>query len=129
MALPVTALFAGILALWLVFLAFQVVGFRRGQSVALGHGGSEIGERLIRGHGNAAETIPLFLILLGLSEGMGTPAWVLYLLGGGFLVGRILHGLHFMKIRKGITLRFYGMLLTILATVLCALGLIGHSVV
>ena len=129
MALPVTALFAGILAVWIIFLAFQVVRFRRANNVALGAGGSQLGECLIRGHGNAVETIPLFLILLGLAEGLGTPVWVLVILGLTFSVGRLLHGVHFMQVRDRITLRFYGMFLTILATGLTALGLIGHSVV
>ena len=46
----------------------------------LGDGGSEVGIRRIRGHANAVETVPIFLILLGLSEGLGTPGWVLCLL-------------------------------------------------
>lgn len=129
MALPVTALFAGILALWVVYLAFQVVGFRRGERVVLGDGGSDQGQRLIRGHANAIETIPLFLVLLGLTEGLGAPDYALYLLGGLFTLGRLLHGLHFLKARQDLTLRFVGMLLTIISTVLAALGLIAHSVV
>lgn len=128
MALPVTALYAGILALWVVFLLFQVVGFRRGEKVALGDGGSDHGQRLIRAHANATETIPLFLILLGLTEGLGAPSYALHLLGGIFTLGRIVHGVHFMKARPGITLRFVGMILTIIAMTMAALGLIAHAV-
>lgn len=127
MPLPVTAIFAGLLALWLTILQFKVVGFRRQNGVSLGHGDSEMGERLTRAHANAAETVPIFLILMGASESMGTPGWVLIALGGTFLTGRILHGVHFFKIRKGFKLRFYGMLITIGATVAMALGAIGHG--
>lgn len=129
MPLPITAFYAGVLALWTLFLAFKVVGFRRGQKVMLGDGGDEMGERLIRAHGNAIETIPLFLIMLGLAEGLSTPSWLMHLFGLFFTVGRVVHGLHFLKIRKGFQLRFWGMLITVLATALLAVGLIGHAVI
>ena len=127
MALPITALFAGLLTLWLLFLAMVVIGFRRGKKVSLGAGGDELGERLIRGHGNAAETIPLFLVLLGLAEGLKSPDGFLYAVAMAFAIGRVLHGVHFMKIRQGFRLRFYGMLLTLLTTGILALDLIRHG--
>ena len=127
MPLPITAIFAGLLALWMVFLLFKVVGFRRGKRVLLGHGDDAHGERLVRAHANATENIPIFLILLGLAEGMGTPAWILGVLGGVFLLGRVLHGLHFVTARKDLTWRFYGMLMTLGGIVLTALGAIGHG--
>ncbi|MEM7056424.1 MAG: MAPEG family protein [Pseudomonadota bacterium] len=124
MPLPITAFYAGLLAIWIIFLLFQVVGFRRGEGVSLGAGGSEHGERLIRGHGNATETIPIFLIMLGLAEGLGTTGWLLHILALAFITGRVLHGVHFLKARKGIELRFYGMIITLLATGVLALRLI-----
>lgn len=127
MPLPVTAIFAGLLAFWLMYLQFKVVRFRRANDVSLGHGDHEMGERLIRAHGNACETVPIFLILLALAEGMGTPAWIVGGLGVIFLAGRLLHGIHFFRLRDGIQLRFWGMILTLLATGLAALGAIGHG--
>lgn len=128
MPLPVTALFAAVLALWIVFLLMKVVRFRRGHKVSLGTGGDPDGERLIRAHANATETIPIFLILMALSEGLGSPAWFLYAMGAAFCVGRALHGLHFMQDRKGFGLRFYGMILTLLTTILLAVDLLRHTV-
>lgn len=127
MPLPMTAVFAGLLALWLTYLQFKVVRFRRRDGVSLGHGGDEMGERLTRAHANATETVPIFLILMAASESMGSPGWVLALLGAVFLSGRIVHGVHFFKIRKGFRMRFYGMLATVGATVAMALGAIGHG--
>ncbi|MFK7943431.1 MAG: MAPEG family protein [Paracoccaceae bacterium] len=127
MPLPITAIFAGALALWLTVLQFKVVGFRRGQKVSLGDGGDEMGERLIRAHANASETIPIFLILMAASESLGTPGWVLFCIGGLFLAGRIIHGVHFFKIRDGFGLRFYGMVMTLIATLAMAIGAIGHG--
>ncbi|MEL6999505.1 MAG: MAPEG family protein [Pseudomonadota bacterium] len=127
MALPVTAIIAGLLALWMIFLQTRVIGFRRGTRVSLGHADDVMGERLIRAHGNAAENIPIFLILLGLSEGLGTPAWVLWLLGLAFIAGRLLHGIHFFKVRQGGMMRVLGMVLTFLPLGATALGVIGHG--
>ena len=124
MPLPVTALFAGLLGLWIVFLVFSVVRFRRGHKVSLGSGGDEVGERVIRGHANATETVPIFLIMLGLAEGLSSPATFLYVLGGAFLVGRVLHGVHFIQSKSVGPLRFYGMILTLLATIIVALELL-----
>lgn len=128
MPLPVTAVFAGLLALWLVFLQAQVIRFRWRRRVSLGDGGHEDGVRLIRAHGNAAETIPIFLILIGLSEGIGAPGWVVAVLGATFLTGRVLHGLHFVLDWPGFALRAVGMTATLVSTGLAALGAIGHAV-
>ena len=125
--LPITAIFAGLLALWLAVLQFKVVRFRRSEKVSLGDGGHQMGERLIRAHGNAVETIPIFLILMAAAESLDTPQWVLAVLGLVFLAGRLMHGVHFFKIRQGFKLRFYGMVCTLLATLGMALGAIAHG--
>ena len=128
MPLPITAFYAGLLALWILFLAFKVVGFRRSERVILGAGSSDNGERLIRGHGNAIETIPIFLIMLGLAEGLGTAGWMLHIVAVAFCAGRFLHGVHFMKARESNDLRFYGMLTTVITTALLAVWLILSAV-
>lgn len=127
MPLPVTAVFAGLLALWMIYLQGRVIGFRRANGVSLGDGGHETGARLIRAHGNAAETAPIFLILLGLSEGLGAPAFVLAPLAIAFLAGRVMHGAHFLLGRRDLTFRVWGMVLTLATTVLAAIGAIGHG--
>lgn len=127
MFLPVTAVFAGLLAFWLIFLQSRVIAFRGARRVPLGDGGHDEGVRLIRAHGNAAETIPIFLILLGLGEGMGAPGWVVAALGLVFLAGRVLHGAQFVLDRPGFAFRMWGMILTLSATGLAALGAIGHG--
>lgn len=123
-----TAVVAAVLALWLLFLQGQVIAFRGRRRVALGNGGLPEGERLIRAHGNAAETIPIFVILLGLAEGMGASGGAVAALGGAFVVGRLLHGLHFVLDRPGYALRAGGMVLTLLPTVLAALALLWLAI-
>jgi uncharacterized membrane protein YecN with MAPEG domain len=127
MPLPVTAVFAGLLALWLMFLQARVIAFRGRRRVALGDGGLPEGERLTRAHANAAENIPVFLILLGLAEASGAAGWAVALLGATFLAGRVLHGLHFVLDRPGFALRAAGMVLTLVPTGLAALGAIGFA--
>ncbi len=127
MALPITAVIAGLCGLWLVFLQAKVILFRRGKGVSLGHADDEMGERLIRAHGNAVENIPIFLILLGVGALVFTPGRVLWLLGLFFLTGRILHGVHFFKIREGFKMRVYGMLMTLISIGLAALGVAVHG--
>ena len=126
MALPVTALFAAIMGLWLVFLIFVVVRFRNRERVSLGTGGDDRGERLIRAHGNAAETAPIFLIMLGLSEGLGSPQVFLYIVGAAFCIGRLLHGGNFLQRESGLRARVAGMLLTLFPTILLSLDLLRH---
>jgi uncharacterized membrane protein YecN with MAPEG domain len=127
MMLPVTAFFAGVLALWLMLLTWQVAKLRRTKRILLGDDGHGDAQRLIRGHGNAAETIPIFLILLGLGEGLGAPVWVVGALGVTFTAGRILHGLHFMWHRTDLSMRFSGMVLTLFSTTVAALGVMAHA--
>ncbi|MEM7745705.1 MAG: MAPEG family protein [Pseudomonadota bacterium] len=127
MPLPVTAVFAGILGLWLIYLQMQVGRQRRTKGILLGSGGDADCERTIRAHGNATETIPIFLILMAAGESLATPVWVLAVLGAVFTLGRFLHGVHFLRNSPGLRLRFWGMIMTVLATALMALGAIGHG--
>ncbi|MBY8974186.1 MAPEG family protein [Rhodobacteraceae bacterium NNCM2] len=128
MTLPITAFYAGILALWLVWLAFMVGGQRRASRVSVGDGGDQLLLLRIRGHGNAVETIPIALILLALSENMGAPGWMLHCFGASLVAGRVMHGIHFLKERESLALRMWGMILTVTPIFLMALGLIGHAI-
>lgn len=68
MLLPITAFYAGILSIFLIVLAALVVRQRWRARVGLGDGGDKYLLRAVRIHGNAAEYIPIALILLGLAE-------------------------------------------------------------
>ncbi|MEM9049709.1 MAG: MAPEG family protein [Pseudomonadota bacterium] len=127
MALPVTAFFAGINALILCWLAFKVIRIRQ-TGIGLGDGGNLTLQRLIRGHGNAAEYMPIGLIMLALAEGLGAPFWAATLLGLLLTAGRLVHALHFSDILPAIVWRMIGMMATFGALFLSAFGLIGYSV-
>ena len=68
MPVAITALYAGILALILTALAVNVTVHRNKLKVGVGDGDNPTMLRMIRIHGNAAEYIPLGIILMGLYE-------------------------------------------------------------
>jgi len=127
MPLPVTALHAGLLALWIIYLTMRVVRRRVAAQISIGDGGDAALAHLVRAHGNAVETIPLALILLGLAEAAGAPALVLHALGLALLAGRLLHGAAFLGAARSLRLRVAGMMLTLGMIAATALGLIGHA--
>ena len=130
MPLPITAIFAGLNALLLFLLATRVIGYRRTKQVAFGDKGDPGLQRVMRGHANAAEYIPLSLILLGLTEGMGAPAWIVLALGAALFLGRLSHAYAFWRergIETHLRYRVIGMHLTFWPILLAAVGLIGHG--
>ena len=125
--LPVTSLFAGLLGLFYIALTWQVIRGRQTFGLSLGDGGEKTMTRRIRAHGNAAETIPIGLILMGLAELQGAPAIALYALGLMLLVGRVLHGAALSRSKPWPFWRIAGMGLTLLMLLITAIGLVAHA--
>ena len=72
-------------------LIVQVIANRRRHRIGFGDGDNKKLRGALRAQVNASEQIPLFLILLGLSEQLGVdPRW-LGLIALLFLIGRLLH--------------------------------------
>jgi uncharacterized membrane protein YecN with MAPEG domain len=89
--LPITSLFAALLALLLFTLTMTVIVTRMTTKTDLGDGDNPLMIRRIRAHGNFVEYVPMGLILLGLNEVSGAGAIWLWTIGALLLVGRILH--------------------------------------
>ena len=121
--MPVTSLYAALLAALLLFLTFRVIRFRRGQRVDMGDGGHRLLQRYVRAHANFAEYAPLGLVLLLLVEAAGWPMWLLHLLGLMLLGGRLAHAWSFSVEGLREPSRVAGMVLTTtmlgLAALLC----------
>ena len=128
MLLAVTAFYAGLMALWLVGLGFEVSRRRRRHGVSYGGGGIPELEHAVRAHANACEYVPVALIVLSLAEGMGAPALLLHVSGLMLVVGRVLHGAYFLGGAKRVNLRFFGMMLTVVMIGGLALALIWQAV-
>ena len=90
-SLAVTPLYAGILALMLVFVSIRVTVARVRLKVNIGDGGNLEMLQTMRAQGNLAEYAPAAIILLGLLELGGTAPWLLHVLGLAFVVGRLMH--------------------------------------
>src|SRR5689334_19267799 len=87
----VTAIYAALLALLFLTLSLLVIRQRYRSRVAIGTGNDPGVERAMRVHANFAEYVPLALVLILLSELLGTAVWWLHLLGLALLAGRSLH--------------------------------------
>lgn len=90
-SLPVTSLYTAIAALLLVGLAVRTAMMRRRLRVGVGDGDQPELARAIRVHSNAAEHIPIGMLLLALLELQGAYPIGLHGLALVFLVGRVLH--------------------------------------
>lgn len=124
MAAPLTAFYAALLALLLVILGLQVVRTRIREKVSLGDGNNPAMLAAIRVHANAAETIPIALLLMLLLEINGGGAAGLHLAGITLLAGRVLHAWGLTRRRKVNRWRQLGMVLTWTVTIGLAVALL-----
>ena len=88
---PITALYAGLLALLLLMLALRVIRLRWKLRVGLGDGGDRAMSRAIRIHGNATEHLPIALLLLLVAELNHANPTLLHGCGITLVVARVLH--------------------------------------
>jgi len=124
---PVTGAYAGLCALILLALALRVSWVRRARGINLGDAGDPALMRAVRAHANAAEYMPLILILLLVVELAGAAGWVLHAAGIALVTGRILHGLGLNRSDRAGIGRVVGMVLTwgVLATLAGAALAVG----
>jgi uncharacterized membrane protein YecN with MAPEG domain len=87
----ITGLYAAIAALIVVILAIRVTLRRRAVKVGIGNGGDAVLAQRIRVHANAAEYVPLALVLLLILELNQTLPLLLHVFGCMLIIGRLLH--------------------------------------
>lgn len=122
--LPVTALYAGLAAFGFLLLTIRTVRARYTYRATLGTP-HRLLERAARAHGNAAEYLPLALLLLGLCEINGLPDWALHALGVTLLAGRVLHAWGISREPEQLGFRMLGMGLTVSMLGVAAAALLG----
>lgn len=93
--LEVTLIFAAIFGVLHVIFTMRVGGYRMKSKIDTGDGGDKQLLKLMRGHGNFVENVPMGLILLLLNELNGLSNTGLWALGGVFLFGRLAHYIQF----------------------------------
>jgi uncharacterized protein len=121
----ITALYAGLLTILLIVLGVRVVLCRGASKLGLGEGDDSMLRKRVRVHGNAAENIPLALLLLLLLELIGTAPTVLHGFGVVLVLARVLHASGLSRSAGYSFGRFYG----ILGTWLAMLAMAGLLVV
>ncbi len=126
--LPITSIYASLLALIFLGLSWRVITFRRGNQVSLGDGESKDLRQRVRAQANFTEYTPIGLILLACIEMQGAPAVAIHLLGLMLLIGRALHARAFWVHPMIMPFRAFGMLLTLLMILFSALGLLLHGI-
>ncbi len=129
-ALFVTPLYAGLLVLWFLVLSWRVIQ-RRGKAAWLGDGGDQALLRVIRGHANFAEYVPLALLMMGFLEVSRFSIYALHALGIVLLIARLLHGYALSFTEHSSFGRFWGSTLTFIVlaieAVLCIYqGILGQ---
>ncbi len=88
---PITAFYAGLLALLLLVLAIRIIRLRWKLRVGIGDGGDRMMLRAVRAHGNAAEYVPITLLLLLAAELNHASPLLLHACGVVFVGSRLLH--------------------------------------
>jgi len=121
LSLSIVPVYAAVLGILFLVLTIAVIRNRYRLKVSLGDGGDERMNRIIRGHGNLAEYVPMSLLLLAFAEIGGTEALVIHLCGLALLCGRLLHGYALALTPRNLPARRYGMILT-LASIVVGIG-------
>lgn len=129
MTLTITPIYAALIVLLFLGLSWRVILYRRANRLSLGDTGDKNLLKRMRAQANCAEYAPLALLLMVMSELMGSPAVALHLMGLTLLAGRVLHALGFAATPQKIVLRQLGMLLTLLMMAVTASGLLAHAVI
>ncbi len=107
----VSPIYAGILALFIVWLSLNVIKLRRANKVSLGDGGIPQLQYAIRAQGNATEYTPITLILLAILELSGANYLLIHLGGVAILLGRLIHAKGLLT--ENLRYRVLGMQVTI----------------
>ena len=123
-----TALWSGLMILWLMYLGIRVAMARRSGKVLLGDGSNTTVLLASRVFGNAAEYTPIAIGALVVLTLLGMPSYILHILGGLLLLGRLIHGfgLSTEKVTAG---RIFGMVLTWLPLLMAGAMMVVHAFV
>ncbi len=116
--LSVSPIYVSLLALLIIFLAYRVTTFRRGEKISLGEeNSSKAMKSAIRAHANAVENIPVAALLLLMLELNSLHPVFLHIFGLIVVLSRLAHAWGLSKHNGPSTGRYYGTLFTWLCIV------------
>ncbi|MCP4907146.1 MAG: hypothetical protein GY910_19395 [bacterium] len=111
--ITITPIYAALLGLILLILSVRIVVVVRAKGeLNFGDGGNPEFTAILRGQGNFIEYVPLILILIAFAEAGGTSGTWIHAMGGGLVLGRILHPLGLSAESGANPFRFVGAILT-----------------
>ncbi|KAB0466096.1 MULTISPECIES: MAPEG family protein [Vibrio] len=119
----ITALYAALLTVLMIWLAIEVIKQRRINLIAHADGGVESLQVVRSAQSNAMDYIPITVILMGFLEMNGASVWFIHVLGVAFLLGRVIHAKGILA--KNLKGRKVGMVLTLI----CMISLIVLNLV
>lgn len=125
----ITSLYATPIAILFVVLSARVITYRRGNRISMGDQGDNSLLKRMRAQANCAEYAPFGILLMILIEMQGVAIWAVHGVGMLLLVGRLMHGVGFSASPPIMTLRVWGMMLTLSAYLLAILVLLGLAFV
>jgi len=120
----VTALYAGVLGLMAIAVAFPAGSLRGKLNIPLGDGGNRDLLLAMRRQANFVEWVPMILIMIALLEMSGVGKTAIHVLGAGLVVARAGHALDFRADTMQAPGRFVGAAGTALIAVTTAIWLI-----
>lgn len=125
MQIPITALYAGVFAIFALVLSFRAGSYRGKAKASILFGdppNMELAER-VRVHQNFLEYVPILLIVMGAMELNGASATFLHAIGGLLVIARIAHAVGLKHDNMAHVGRLIGAggtaLLTLVAAVYC----------
>lgn len=117
----ITALYAGILGLIFIGVAFPAGRLRGQKNISVGDGGDKDLLLAMRRHANFVEYVPLALILIGLLELNHVRGAAIHALGATLVVARLSHAFGIRADTMKTPGRFIGATLTVLVVLVSSI--------
>lgn len=114
---PITAFYAGLMGIFLLYLSALVIRGRFKKQIPIGDGGDFHFQQIVRAHGNFIEYTPIILILLFVAEVNGSNSILLHCAGSALLFGRFIHSFGLRRHSGSSWQRVTGMLMTFVSLI------------
>ena len=118
--LSITALYAGLLGLMLIAVAFPAGKMRGRKNIPVGDGGDKDLLVAMRRHANFVEYVPMALILIGVLELNHVRPMALHALGATLVFARLCHAFGLRSDTMKVPPRLIGATLTVLVIVVAS---------
>ncbi|MBU4527924.1 MAG: MAPEG family protein [Hoeflea sp.] len=128
-ALAAVGIYAALNMAILIWISIETGRLRGKHKVSIGDGGVKHLVRIMRGHANAVENMPMFFVLMLVAALVGMPVMAAHVLGLVFTIGRGLHAWHFIQEDAPRWQRGGGFGLSFLAQLVLMLGILAHGLI